>query len=153
MNDSPTARGRSIDGAPLTPGVNVDKIHAETGLEMAARLGYTEPHHKMVIEYALWRWGRGEEQGSLATFGSGGIDLTAAYAILAAARVGPTSATENEPGEIQTGFSISQENDVVTVAILPEGMAGLSVNLPREDFLAYVAETLGVTIQTPEEQS
>jgi hypothetical protein len=44
------------------PGVNVDKVDVEAGLQMASDLAYTDPHERMLISYALQRWARGEEE-------------------------------------------------------------------------------------------
>jgi hypothetical protein len=74
-----------VTGEPLTPGVNVDKVDVAAGLREAAGIGYASGEHQMVTEYALMRWARGEEDGALRSFLSGGIDLTSAYRIVAAA--------------------------------------------------------------------
>ena len=151
MADKIGSAARAYDGSPLTPGVNVDKTYIETGMQMAARLGYDSPQEQQVVEYALQRWARGEEQGSLASFRTGGIDLTSTYAILAASRVPPASAAEETPGDTPAALSISEEDGVVTVAIMPDGLSGLSVSIKREDFLAYVAEQIGDTAQAASE--
>lgn len=46
----------------LITGHNVDAINVEAGLKELSACGYDDPHTKMVIEYALVRWGRGEEE-------------------------------------------------------------------------------------------
>lgn len=71
------------------PGVNVDRIDRPAGLAMLASLGYDDPRTAQVIDYALWRWGKGEEaaaqKGAIdASFY--GIDLTSWYMVLAAAQ-------------------------------------------------------------------
>ena len=76
-----------MDGRPLEPGVNVDKVDVAAGLAEGVRAGYGSGEHQMVVEYALMRWARGEEDGALVTFLSGGVDLTSAYRIVAAACV------------------------------------------------------------------
>lgn len=81
-------RGRTVDGTPLAPGVNVDALKPSAGLAEARKIGYNTPKDAMVIDYALWRWARGEEDGAIKTFLSEGIDLTSAYRIIAAARAG-----------------------------------------------------------------
>ncbi len=70
----------------FTPGVNVDRIDVQAGMTAAAAIGFADPKSQMVVQYALQRWARGEEDGSLKSFHSGGVDLTSAYQILAAAR-------------------------------------------------------------------
>lgn len=72
-------------GEELIPGVNLDKVDVAAGLRQAAAFSYSDAESQMVIEYALMRRGRGEEDGAQRTALSGGIDLTSWYAILAAA--------------------------------------------------------------------
>lgn len=79
-------RGFTKQGEWLTPGYNVDPVDLGAGLRMARMMGYTSPEHQMVVEYALSRHSRGEEDGAQRSALSGGIDLTTWYAILAAAR-------------------------------------------------------------------
>lgn len=79
------SRGCTLTGEPLTPGVNVDRVDVEAGLREARAAGYGNSEHQMVVEYALMRWARGEEEGAVASFLSGGVDLTSAYRIVAAA--------------------------------------------------------------------
>jgi len=76
---------RSADGTPLVPGYNVDKVDVAAGLNRAGPLGYDSPEHLMVIEYALMRHRRGEEDGAERSALSGGIDLTSWRVILAEA--------------------------------------------------------------------
>jgi len=83
---TPASRPRTCDGLPLTPGCNSDKLDVQAGIDMAARLKYTTWQHQMVVEYALMRHRRGEEQGAQDSALAGDIDLTSWYAILAAAR-------------------------------------------------------------------
>jgi hypothetical protein len=60
---------RTFTGEPLTPGVNVDRIDVEAGLEMAEHLGYTSNGNEvMVATYALQRHARGEEEGAERTW-------------------------------------------------------------------------------------
>ncbi len=75
---------RDFNGNPLVPGVNVDKVDVGKGMQMAARMGYGDPKSQMVVEYALMRHRRGEEDGAQKTALGEGIDLTSWYAILAA---------------------------------------------------------------------
>ena len=44
------------------PGYNVDRIDVSAGLRELKACGYEEPETVMVIEYALMRWARGEEE-------------------------------------------------------------------------------------------
>jgi hypothetical protein len=71
------------------PGKNLDRIDVVVGLQELTKCGYVEPETKMVIEYALIRWARGEEAAAErgATDRSfHGIDLTSWYRVVAAAR-------------------------------------------------------------------
>ena len=52
---------RAIDGSKLVPGYNVDPVDIEAGMRELAACGYDSPETRMVIEYALARWKRGEE--------------------------------------------------------------------------------------------
>jgi hypothetical protein len=80
----------TIDGDPtLKPGYNVDRIDVASGMVELERCGYTDPHTRLVIEYALMRWKRGEEEqaqrGAIdETFH--GINFTSWCRVLAAAR-------------------------------------------------------------------
>ena len=76
---------RDVHGRPLVPGVNVDKIDVKAGLNEAAKIDYDTPEDFMVVEYALMRHKRGEEEGARKTVLNHGIDLTSWYRILAAA--------------------------------------------------------------------
>lgn len=72
----------------LITGVNVDSVNVEVGLRELMACGYHNSKTIMVIEYALVRWGRGEEEqadrGAIdSTFH--GIDLTSWRRVLAAA--------------------------------------------------------------------
>lgn len=71
----------------LVPGENVDKVNIAEGMKLAAHFGYDSPGYQMVVEYALMRHARGEEDGAQRSALSGGIDLTSWYAILARAVV------------------------------------------------------------------
>lgn len=71
------------------PGYNVDRIDVAVGLRELKACGYEEPETVMVIEYALMRWARGEEEAAQKgaidrTFH--GINLTCWVRVLAAAR-------------------------------------------------------------------
>lgn len=71
-----------------TPGVNVDPIDREAGLKMLDQLGWSDYRTAMTIDYALWRWGHGEEEQAekMAIDRSEyGIDLTSWRMVLAAA--------------------------------------------------------------------
>lgn len=81
--------GRTWDGLPLTPGVNVDKVNIAAGVAAAHRIGYgaKDWREDMVITYALQRHARGEESGAERTFFShfGKSHFTGWRMILAAA--------------------------------------------------------------------
>lgn len=76
---------RDLYGRPLQPGVNVDTVNVAAGMQQAARFGYSDASSQTVVEYALMRHRRGEEDGAQRTALSHGIDLTSWYAILAVA--------------------------------------------------------------------
>jgi hypothetical protein len=62
-------RGRTIDGKPLTPGHNVDRVDIERGLAEAKTIGFlANDEDRMVITYVLQRWQRGEESGAEASW-------------------------------------------------------------------------------------
>lgn len=75
---------------PRVPGYNVDPVDVAAGLRELNTIGYTGPHTVMVIEYALQRWARGEEDDAergaidLAFYG---IDFGSWRRVLAAAIV------------------------------------------------------------------
>lgn len=90
--------GRTFDGRPLTPGVNVDALDHKAGVDKARELEYIgDSNDRMVVEYALLRHARGEEDGAektwLGHFGSN--NLTGWRMVLAAAMAGavPPKAT------------------------------------------------------------
>lgn len=71
------------------PGYNVDRVDMAAGLRELTACGYDAPETTMVIEYALMRWSRGEEEA--AQRGAidrdfHGISLTCWLRVLAAAR-------------------------------------------------------------------
>lgn len=73
----------------LIPGHNVDRIDVNAGLRELTACGYDEPHTIAVIEYALQRWARGEEeqaQRGAIDKNFHGIDLTSWTRVIAAAR-------------------------------------------------------------------
>lgn len=73
----------------LVPGYNVDRIDVAAGLRELTACGYTEPRTVMVIEHALMRWARGEEEAAQRGAIDGsfhGINLTCWIRVLAAAR-------------------------------------------------------------------
>jgi hypothetical protein len=85
---------------PRVPGWNVDPVDVNAGLALLKKFGYDEPHTTMVIEYALQRWGRGEE--AAAEKGAidksfHGIDYTTWRAVLAAAVAAGTVKLQKEP--------------------------------------------------------
>ena len=48
----------------LVPGYNVNKVDVAAGIQELKECGYDEPETKMVIEHALMRWSRGEEEAA-----------------------------------------------------------------------------------------
>lgn len=81
----------------LIPGHNVDRIDVAAGLRELSAAGYAHPYTKMVIEHALMRWQRGEEeQAERGAIDQSfhGIDLTSWRRVLAAARASAESAAQ-----------------------------------------------------------
>jgi hypothetical protein len=74
-----------MNGMPLVPGVNADKLDVTAGLDKATALGYGTPAFTVVIDYALRRHARGEEAGAEKTALGHDVDLTSWRVILAAA--------------------------------------------------------------------
>ena len=79
------------DSHRLTPGFNVDRVDVAAGLRELAACGWSTAtaETRMVIEYALKRWARGEEAAALRGAidrNFHGIDLTSWLRVLAAAR-------------------------------------------------------------------
>ena len=71
------------------PGYNVDRIDVAAGLRELKACGYTEAETVTVIEYALMRWARGEEEAAqrgAIDRSFHGINLTCWVRVLAAAR-------------------------------------------------------------------
>lgn len=70
------------------PGWNVDRIDVPAGLRELKECGYDEMHTVAVIEYALQRWARGEEEAAergAIDKSFHGISLTCWRRVLAAA--------------------------------------------------------------------
>lgn len=73
----------------LVVGHNVDRVDVEAGMNELANCGYDSPETKMVIEYALVRWARGEEeqaQRGAIDQSFYGISLTCWLRVISAAR-------------------------------------------------------------------
>ena len=74
---------------PRIPGYNVDRIDVAAGLRELKACGYSEPETVMVIEFALMRWARGEEEAAqrgAIDRSFHGINLTCWMRVLAAAQ-------------------------------------------------------------------
>jgi sugar phosphate isomerase/epimerase len=90
--DTGNLRGRALlfgDGAKLIPGHNLDRVDVAAGLKALKDCGYDDMHTVMVIEHALMRWARGEEDAAergAVDRSFYGIDLTSWYRVIAAAR-------------------------------------------------------------------
>lgn len=82
---------RDALGQVLVPGYNVDRVNVAAGIRLAKQFGYTSAEHLWVIDYALVRWARAEEDGAERTALSGGIDFTSWRCILAAGLAGAAS--------------------------------------------------------------
>lgn len=79
------------------PGHDVDRIDVAAGLRELKVIGYDEPRTVMVIQYALMRWARGEEEAAqrgAIDRSFHGIDLTCWVRVLAAARAGGETAAK-----------------------------------------------------------
>jgi hypothetical protein len=77
--------------ARRVPGYNVDALDISAGLRELKACGYDEPQTRMVIEYALARWARGEEEAAQkgaidASFH--GINVTCWLRVISAAMAG-----------------------------------------------------------------
>lgn len=71
------------------PGYDVDRVDVAAGLRELKAIGYGEPETVMVIEYALRRWARGEEEAAqrgAIDRSFHGISLTCWLRVIAAAR-------------------------------------------------------------------
>lgn len=82
---------RDFNGKPLVPGVNVDRIDVAAGMRELTACGWGDasPETRMVVEYALTRWARGEEEAAergAIDRSFHGIDFTSWRRVLAAAR-------------------------------------------------------------------
>lgn len=76
------------------PGHSVDRVDVAAGLRELTACGYTEAETVMVIEYALMRWARGEEEAAqrgAIDRSFHGINLTCWIRVIAAARAGGES--------------------------------------------------------------
>lgn len=81
----------STENHKLTPGVNVDKVDVAAGLRELQNCGWADAsiETQMVVEHALVRWARGEEEAArrgAIDRSFHGIDLTSWLRVLAAAR-------------------------------------------------------------------
>ena len=82
MNNRPARR---------VPGFNVDRIDIAAGLHELSACDYHDPKTRMVIEHALMRWARGEEEAALKGAidrSFHGINLTCWLRVLSAAMAG-----------------------------------------------------------------
>jgi hypothetical protein len=80
----------------LIPGVNVDRIDVAAGMRALVECGYpaSEVERHMVIQYALQRWARGEEEAArrgAIDKAFHGINLTSWIRVLASARAAAES--------------------------------------------------------------
>jgi hypothetical protein len=85
----------------LIPGLNVDRLDIAAGMRELAACGYpaTETERHMVIQYALQRWARGEEEAAqrgAIDQSFHGIDLTSWLRVLSAAMA---AAATNQGGQ------------------------------------------------------
>lgn len=88
---------RDFEGKALVPGVNVDPVSVGAGMKRAVELGYFDWKAQMVVEQALLRWKRGEEDSAQRLWLSEyPTDLTSWFAILAAAVATGTAELKKE---------------------------------------------------------
>jgi len=97
----------------LIPGYNVDALDIPVGMRELAAYGYDDPHTVMVIEYALARWARGEEeqaQRGAIDQSFHGVSLTCWIRVLAAARAGVSTVrpTAAKKGRVQMPESLKE---------------------------------------------
>lgn len=95
---------RDFCGEPLVPGVNIDRIDIEAGMRELVKCGYpgTETERHMVVQYALQRWERGEEdeaQRGAIDQSFYGIDLSSWVRVLSAARASAEAAASQTKAE------------------------------------------------------
>lgn len=79
----------------LIPGINVDRLDVAKGLRELAACGYHEAETVMVVDYALKRWARGEEEAArrgATDKDFHGIALICWYRVLGAAMAGAQQA-------------------------------------------------------------
>lgn len=85
----------------LIPGHNVDRINIAAGMRELIACGYIESiETRVVIEYALQRWARGEEESAqrgAIDRSFHGIDLGSWIRVLCAARVEADAIAEKKP--------------------------------------------------------
>lgn len=86
-------RAYTLFSAQLVPGVNLDSLNIDAGLKELVNCGYpeTEVERHMVIQYALQRWARGEEEAAqrgAIDHSFHGITLTSWIRVISAAMVG-----------------------------------------------------------------
>ena len=88
---------KTTHGQPKIAGYNVDALNISRGLKTLKECGYESCETEMVIEYALQRHARGEEEaaqkGAIAEEFHG-VNLTSWYRILASAMRGVTPSKE-----------------------------------------------------------
>ncbi len=90
----------------LQPGHNVDRIDVAAGLRELELCGYKKsegPNTHFVIEYALTRWSKGEEEAAqrgAIDRSFHGIDLTSWIRVLAASRASAEAAVERLPAGV-----------------------------------------------------
>jgi hypothetical protein len=85
--------------AQRVAGYSVDRIDVAAGLRELKACGYSEPRTVMVIEHALMRWARGEEEAAqrgAIDRGFHGVNLTTWVRVLAAARAHAETAAAKE---------------------------------------------------------
>lgn len=91
MRDKSKGRAPTKSNAPAQrkPGHNVDRVDVAAGLRELKACGYDDMHTTMVIEHALMRWARGEEEAAqrgAIDSSFHGINLTCWIRVIAAAR-------------------------------------------------------------------
>ena len=89
----------NFHGQTKVPGHNVDRVDVQAGVKECIAIGYTEAETVMVVEYALNRHARGEEEAAERTAIDKefhGVSFTSWRRILAAARASAEHKATNE---------------------------------------------------------
>lgn len=106
------ASRRAVFVGDKVPGYNLDRIDVAAGLRELDACGRADasPETRFVVQYALQRWGKGEEaaaQRGAIDKSFHGIDLMSWYRVLAAAMASAELAAANRADERRAGLDSS----------------------------------------------